>query len=238
VALYDAHTVHHLSGGAGERVETTAALEPAIERALATGGEGSLGAARRVRDAMRQFKEFVHIQEVKHARPGKLQVERRKKMPTATLGAFALTAREGRTREPLEILGEEVLVKLTNADSDGATAIFYQTVPPKAGRCCIATPARTNGSTFWMARSPSRLTVSEPFCRRAVPLSRSAGPHTRLKLRPWISEDAGHGDAWGGFNEFFEELSSLNRGLPEPDLVGTERLMNGYGMELLGALLS
>jgi hypothetical protein len=42
----------------------------------------------------------------------------------------------------------------------------------------------------------------------------------------------------GGFNQFFEELSRLNRGLAEPDLVGTERLMNSYGMELLGPPLS
>jgi quercetin dioxygenase-like cupin family protein len=60
-------------------------------------------------------------------------MNRRKKMPTTTLNAFALTAREGRTREPLDILGEEVLVKLTNGDSNGAAAIFYQTVAPKAG---------------------------------------------------------------------------------------------------------
>jgi uncharacterized cupin superfamily protein len=54
-------------------------------------------------------------------------------MPTTTLNAFALTAREGRAREPLDILGVEVLVKLTNADSDGTAAIFYQTVPPMWG---------------------------------------------------------------------------------------------------------
>jgi len=30
----------------------------------------------------------------------------------------------------------------------------------------------------------------------------------------------------GGFNRFFEELSSFNRGLPAPDLVGTEQLMH------------
>lgn len=52
---------------------------------------------------------------------------------TTGLNAFALTAREGRTPEPLDILGGTVLVKLTNADSDGADAIFHQTVPPTAG---------------------------------------------------------------------------------------------------------
>ena len=46
---------------------------------------------------------------------------------------IALAAREGRTREPLDIIGEEAFVKLSNADSGGAAAIFYQTVPQKAG---------------------------------------------------------------------------------------------------------
>jgi quercetin dioxygenase-like cupin family protein len=49
------------------------------------------------------------------------------------LNAFALTAREGRTREPLDILGGETLVKLTNTDTNGAAAIFHQTLPPEAG---------------------------------------------------------------------------------------------------------
>jgi hypothetical protein len=38
----------------------------------------------------------------------------------------------------------------------------------------------------------------------------------------------------GGFHRFFEELSSLNKELPTPDLVRTEQLMNQYGIELLG----
>ena len=42
----------------------------------------------------------------------------------------------------------------------------------------------------------------------------------------------------GGFHRFFEELSSLNKGLLTPDLVRTEQLMNEYGMELLGPPLS
>jgi quercetin dioxygenase-like cupin family protein len=50
-----------------------------------------------------------------------------------SLNAFALAARQGRTPEPLDILGEEVLVKLTNADTNGAAAVFHLTVPPMSG---------------------------------------------------------------------------------------------------------
>ena len=42
----------------------------------------------------------------------------------------------------------------------------------------------------------------------------------------------------GSLQEFFEELSSLNKGLSTPDLVRAEQLMNQYGIELLGPLLA
>ena len=49
------------------------------------------------------------------------------------LNSFTLKFGQGRTAEPLDILGQEVLVKLTNADTNGATAIFHLTVPPMSG---------------------------------------------------------------------------------------------------------
>jgi mannose-6-phosphate isomerase-like protein (cupin superfamily) len=60
-------------------------------------------------------------------------MNRRKNMLTKPLNAFALTAREGRTREPLDIPGMETLLKLSNADSDGAVALIYHTVWPQVG---------------------------------------------------------------------------------------------------------
>jgi quercetin dioxygenase-like cupin family protein len=50
-----------------------------------------------------------------------------------TPNTFALTAGEGRTLHPLNILGTDVLVKLANADSDGAVAVFEHAVAPKFG---------------------------------------------------------------------------------------------------------
>jgi hypothetical protein len=52
---------------------------------------------------------------------------------TTNLNAFALAARQGLTPEPLDILGAEVLVKLTNTDTNGAAAIFHLTAPPMSG---------------------------------------------------------------------------------------------------------
>lgn len=42
----------------------------------------------------------------------------------------------------------------------------------------------------------------------------------------------------GGFQRFLEELSSLNQGLPAPDMVRSERLAQEYGIEVLGPPLS
>ena|SRR5215469_13905675 len=52
---------------------------------------------------------------------------------TTALIAFALAASEGRTTLPLNILGTEVSVKLANADTDGAAAIFRHAVAPMSG---------------------------------------------------------------------------------------------------------
>lgn len=42
----------------------------------------------------------------------------------------------------------------------------------------------------------------------------------------------------GGFQRFFEELASLTRALPAPNLVRVQQLMNEYDVELLGPPLS
>jgi quercetin dioxygenase-like cupin family protein len=49
------------------------------------------------------------------------------------LKSFALSAQEGRTAQPLNILGAEMLAKLTTDDTDGTVAIFQQNVPPMSG---------------------------------------------------------------------------------------------------------
>jgi len=41
----------------------------------------------------------------------------------------------------------------------------------------------------------------------------------------------------GGFNRFFEDLSSLNRGLAAPDLVRTEQLAGSLSAALSSSLL-
>jgi quercetin dioxygenase-like cupin family protein len=53
--------------------------------------------------------------------------------PTSTPTAFTLAAHEGRTAAPLNVVGEETLVKVSAADTDGALALFHLVAPPMSG---------------------------------------------------------------------------------------------------------
>jgi len=52
---------------------------------------------------------------------------------TRSLSAFAVAPKQGRSPKPLNILGDEVFVKLANADTDGALALFEHPVQPMGG---------------------------------------------------------------------------------------------------------
>ncbi len=52
--------------------------------------------------------------------------------PAATR-AFTLGAHEGRTPAPLNVVGEETLVKVSAGDADGQLAAFHLVAPPMSG---------------------------------------------------------------------------------------------------------
>ncbi len=47
--------------------------------------------------------------------------------------SFTLTAGQGRTPAPLDIVGEATLVKVASADADGRLAAFHLVAPPMSG---------------------------------------------------------------------------------------------------------
>ena len=51
----------------------------------------------------------------------------------AAVRSFILAADQGRTPAPLDIVGEETLVKVSLADSDGQLAAFHLVAPPMSG---------------------------------------------------------------------------------------------------------
>ena len=151
---------------------------------------------------------------------------------------FMLAAEHGRTAEPLDILGEEVLVKLTNEDTNGSAAVFYLTVPPMSGPPLH----RHSREDEWFYVLEGQITAEINHQRTVLD---AGGSSFAPRGTVHAYQNFGHAVAQmlvmvtpGGFNRFFAEVSSLNKGLSAPDLPGTEKLMQSYGIELLGPPLS
>jgi quercetin dioxygenase-like cupin family protein len=157
---------------------------------------------------------------------------------TANLTAFALTTYEGRTRRPLDILGVEVLVKLGSADTNGAAVVFHQDVLPMSGPPLH----RHSREDEWFYVLDGEITFEIDGQRTILQAGGSAfaprgTSHTFKNFCDWSAKMLVMLTP-GDFQQFVEELSLLNSGLPAPDLVRTERLMLEYGIELLGPPLS
>jgi quercetin dioxygenase-like cupin family protein len=152
--------------------------------------------------------------------------------------SFALSAEERRTRQPLNILGAEMLAKLTNDDTDGRVAIFQQNVPPMSGPPLH----RHSREDEWFYILDGQITIQVDGQRTILRAGGSAfaprgTAHTFQNFGPAPARHLVMVTP-GGFQRFFEDLTLLNRGLPAPDLVRVEKLMNQYGVELLGPPLS
>ena len=154
------------------------------------------------------------------------------------LEAFTLAAREGRTSEPLDILGQECMVKLANADTHGAAAIFHLDAPPMSGPPLH----RHSREDEWFYVLDGQVTMEVDGRRSVLSTGGSAfvprgtahafqnfGP-AGARLLVMVTP--------GGFDQFFGALSALNKPLPAPDFIRTEQIMKEYGLELLGPPLS
>jgi mannose-6-phosphate isomerase-like protein (cupin superfamily) len=154
--------------------------------------------------------------------------------PTPTLAAFTLSAREGRTPQSLNILGTEVLVKLADTDTHGAAAIFHQIVPPLSGPPLH----RHSYEDEWFYVLNGEITIEVDGERSVLSAGSSAfvprgTAHTFQNFHNSPAEMLAIATP-GRFNLFSQEIASLNAGRSLPDMEGTERLMNDYGIDLLG----
>jgi quercetin dioxygenase-like cupin family protein len=157
---------------------------------------------------------------------------------TPALSAFTLTAGEGRTLQPLNILGGEVLVKLSDADSHGAAAVFCHTVPPLSGPPLH----RHSYEDEWFYVLKGEITIEVDGERSVLHAGGSAyaprGTAHAIKNFDNSPAEVLVMTTPGRFILFFEKLGALNAGRSTPDMAKTERLMNEYGIELLGPPLS
>lgn len=161
------------------------------------------------------------------------------KVGTSAVNSFVVGAGEGRTAEPLDILGEPVLVKLASGDAEGAAAVFEITVPPMSGPPLH----RHSREDEWFYVLEGAITL-EIDGRRIVAKagdSAFAGRGTAHAYQNFTSDMAKllvMTTPGGNFNEFFLRLSAHNMPLTTPDFEGSERIMNEHGMEMLGPPLS
>ena len=160
-------------------------------------------------------------------------------MSTATTTAtstqfFALESPDGRTPVPLNIVGEETLVKVAAADSEGLMAFFHLVAPPMSG------PPRhvhsREDELFYVLEGEivfeldgTRHTVrpgGTVYLRRGV--VHAYQNFTAVSARLLIVTTP------GAFSGFFVELSAATPpgGMPALDVL-TE-LSNKYGITMLG----
>lgn len=145
-----------------------------------------------------------------------------------------LAAHEGRTPAPLNIVGEETLVKVSPADSDGALAFFHLVAPPMSG------PPRHAHSredeVFYVLEGElvfeldgGRHTVasgSTVYLRRGV--VHAYQNFTTTDARLLIATTP------GGFSDYFVERSAATPagGMPPFEVLGA--LSEKYGITILG----
>jgi quercetin dioxygenase-like cupin family protein len=158
--------------------------------------------------------------------------------PTPSLSAFTLFAGEGRTPKPLDIHGVQLLVKLADTDTHGAAAIFLHRVPPLLGP-----PLHRNTyEDRWFYVLKGEITIEIDGERSVLSAGGSAfaprgAAHTFKNFNDTPAEMLAMATP-GRLNLFFHELATLNAGRSAPDIEGAQRLMDDYGIELLGPPLS
>lgn len=145
-----------------------------------------------------------------------------------------VAAQEGRTPQPLNIVGEETLVKVSAQDSDGMLAFFHLVAPPMSGPP-LHVHTRED-ELFYVLEGElvfeldgERHTVragDTVYLRRGV--VHAYQNFTKSDARLLIATTP------GGFSDFFVELSAITPrgGLPPLDRVGA--IGEKYGMTMLG----
>lgn len=154
------------------------------------------------------------------------------------VSTFVLMPSDTRSETPMNILGSPTLVKLAAEDVGNRTAIFHVTVPTLSGPPLHRHSREDeffyilNGEIVLQVDGV-RHTLTAGCCAYA--------PRGTAHAFQNFQKDTGHMLVMAtpaDFDHFFRALDALNRGLATPDYAGTERLMNDYGMELLGPPLA
>lgn len=152
--------------------------------------------------------------------------------------AFVLSPQQFRLGAPLEVLGEPGLVKLAGADTGNAVSVIHFTVPKLAGPP-LHRHAREDewfyvldGQITWEIDGQrfNGTAGASAFAPRGTAHVfqnfHDATAHILVMVTP------------AGLDQFFKDVTALNKGLSQPDFARVGQLMQSYGMELLGPPLA
>jgi len=95
-----------------------------------------------------------------------------------------VSAGDGRTPAPLNIVGEETLVKVSSEDSDATLAFFHLVAHPCQGRRATCTRARTNSSMFSRESSFSSSMENGVPWAQAIRCTSAVASSTRIRTSP------------------------------------------------------
>jgi quercetin dioxygenase-like cupin family protein len=159
-------------------------------------------------------------------------------MTEQTLKTLVLGPQDYRLKEPLDVLGEPCLVKLAGADTGNAVAVVHLTVPKLAGPPLH----RHSREDEWFYVLDGELTIEVDGRRFTAGAGTSAfAPRGTVHAFQNFHDAAAHILVMvtpGGLDQFFEDVSTQNKGKSQPDFGRVEQLMQSYGLELLGPPLS
>jgi quercetin dioxygenase-like cupin family protein len=154
------------------------------------------------------------------------------------LKTLVVGPQDNRLNEPLNVLGQPGLVKLAGADTGDAVAVVHLDVPRLSGPPLH----RHSREDEWFYILDGELTFEVDEQRITAGAGASAfAPRGTAHAFQNFHEQVAHILVMvtpAGLDRFFEDVTALNKGLSQPDFAGTEKLMQSYGMELLGPPLS
>jgi len=154
------------------------------------------------------------------------------------LKTLVLGPHDHRLREPLDVLGEPGLVKLSGSDTKNAASVIQLTVPKLAGPPLHCHSREDEwfyileGEVTWQIDGErfNGTVGSSAFAPRGTAHTFQNFKDETARLLVMVTP--------AGLDHFFEAITSMNKGLSQPDYAEVEKLMQSYGMELLGPPLA
>lgn len=154
------------------------------------------------------------------------------------LRTLVLGPQDHRSKEALNILGQPALVKLAGSDTNDAVAVVHVTVPKFSGPPLH----RHSREDEWFYVLDGEITFEVDGKRTETVAGCAAfAPRGTVHTFQNFSDTTGHMLVMvtpAGMDRFFEDVTALNKGLSQPDFAATEKLMNDYGIEMLGPPLA